>query len=316
LGSATGARRSAILSLMRRLPGPVLIGCATLLWGTTGTTQELAPGGATPLTIGALRLAIAAVALMGFAGATGHLRGLAGLRRPATLLAAVGVAAYQPFFFLAVDRTGVVLGTIVAIGSAPVFAGVLAWALDRAAPSRLWMQATGVAIAGIALLVAAGQEVGISGRGVAFALVAGAAYATYVIAARQLARAGEVIGSTAIIFALAAALLLPLLASSDLGWVGTTGGTITVLHLGILATAVAYLLFATGLKSTRSTTATTLTLGEPVTAALLGVVAVGERPPLLGWVGFSLVLIALVAVASEGRSNRFFGTRSGNVVDT
>lgn len=299
-----------MLSLMRRLPGPLLIALATVLWGTTGTTQALAPDAATPLTIGAMRLLVAATTLLAIAAVTGQLRGLRGMRRPATLAAALGVAAYQPFFFLAVDRTGVVLGTIVAIGSAPVFAGLLAWALDRKPPSRLWTAATAVAIAGVALLVAAGRDIGIDAEGVSFALVAGAAYAIYVIAARQFARIGNVIGSTAIIFAIAAALLLPLLGTSDLGWVGTPSGVVAVLHLGVLATAVAYLLFASGLTTTRSTTATTLTLGEPMTAALLGVVAVGERPPLLGWAGFALILVALVAVATEGRSNRLFGTRS------
>lgn len=290
---------------MRRLPGPALIGLATLLWGTTGTTQQLAPDAASPLTIGALRLLVAAVVLMTVAGVTGHLHNLGGLRRPATLLAAVGVGAFQPFFFLAVDKTGVVVGTIVAIGSAPIFAGLLAWGLDRAAPSRLWSIATAVAIVGVGLLVAAGREIGVSIGGILLAIVAGAAYATYVIAARQLARGGEVIGSTAIIFAIAATLLLPLLATADLGWAGTVGGVATVLHLGVLATAVAYLLFANGLETTRSTTATTLTLGEPMTAALLGVVVIGERPPLLGWVGFALVLVGLAVVAVEGQSHRF-----------
>ncbi len=294
---------------MRRFPGPALIGLATVLWGTTGTTQELAPEAATPPAIAALRLLVAAIVLLMVAAGGGHLGGLRGMRRPATLLAALGVAVYQPFFFLAVDRSGVVLGTIVAIGSAPVFAGLLAWIYDRTPPTRLWVGATVVAIAGVALLVAAGQEVGSSAAGVGFALGAGAAYATYVIAARQFSRAGNVLGSTAFIFALAAVMLLPLLAGQDLSWTVTPGGLIAVLHLGVLATAVAYLLFATGLETTRSTTATTLTLGEPMTAALLGVVAVGERPPALGWFGFLLVLIALTAVASEGRSNRFFGPR-------
>lgn len=282
---------------------------ATILWGTTGTTQELAPEAASPLTISALRLLVAAVALIGIAGWRGRLRGLGNLRRPATLLAAVGVAAYQPFFFMAVDRTGVVMGTIVAIGSAPVFAGLLAWGYDRVPPSRLWTTATAVAVVGVSMLVAAGNELGAEGNGILFALVAGAAYATYVIAARQLAKNGEAIGSTAIIFALAAAMLLPLLGTDDLGWVATVGGGVAVLHLGVLATAAAYLLFANGLETTQSTTATTLSLGEPVTAALLGVVAVGERPPLVGWVGFGFVLVALAAVAAEGRSHRFLPTR-------
>jgi DME family drug/metabolite transporter len=162
-----------------------------------------------------------------------------------------------------------------------------------------------VAIIGVGLLVAAGNDLGAHMDGVVYALVAGAAYATYVIAARQFAREGNVVGSHAIIFSLSAAMLLPLLAIDDLGWVGTVGGATAVLHLGVLATGVAYLLFANGLETTQSTTATTLSLGEPVTAALLGVIAVGERPPLLGWAGFLLVLIALAAVAAEGRSNRF-----------
>ncbi|MCP4306169.1 MAG: EamA family transporter [bacterium] len=295
---------------MRRLPGPLLIVLATILWGTTGTAQELAPEAATPLAVGSLRLLLAAVVVMLIAGVAGELHNLSKMRRPATLVAAIGVATYQPFFFLGVDRTGVVVGTIVAIGSAPVFAGLLAWGYDKTAPSRLWVTATGVAIAGVAILVAAGSDAAASAEGIVFALVAGAAYATYVIAARQFARDGNVVGSTAIIFSIAAALLLPLLAVDDLGWVATTAGTLTVLHLGVLATAAAYLLFAAGLRSTKSTTATTLSLGEPVTAALLGVVAVGERPPPLAWVGFALVLIALVAVATEGRSNRLSPSRS------
>ncbi len=297
---------------MRRLPGWVLILLATVLWGTTGTTQQLAPDESSPLTIGALRLLVAAAFVMAIARAAGKLRRSGMLRRPATLLAAIGVAAYQPFFFLAVDRTGVVIGTIIAIGSAPVFAGLLAWGYDRVPPSRLWAGATAIAIVGVALLVAAGNELGASPQGIIYALIAGAAYATYVIAARQLARTGDALGSTAIIFALAAVFLMPLLATDDLGWVGTLGGAISVLHLGVLATAVAYLLFANGLQTTQSTTATTLSLGEPATAALLGVVAVGERPPILGWLGFALVLVALAAVASEGRSNRFLPTRTGS----
>lgn len=289
---------------MSRLPGPLLIVLATVLWGTTGTTQELAPEAATPLSVGALRLLVAAVALLLIAGVTGHLQRVTGMRRPATLIAALGVAAYQPFFFLSVDRTGVVVGTIVAIGSAPVVAGLLAWALDRVPPSRTWLGATGAAIAGVALLVAAGRNIGISGDGVLFAVVAGTAYAFYVIAARQFSREGNVVGSTTVIFAIAAVLLLPLLGSADLAWVAEPAGWLAVLHLGVLATAAAYLLFASGLRTTRSTTATTLSLGEPATAALLGVIVIGERPPLLGWVGFALLLFALLAVATEGRSNR------------
>lgn len=298
------------MALVKHVPGSILILAAAVLWGTTGTTQELAPAAATPLTVGALRLLVAAAALLVIAAARGQLRDPARLRRPATLVAVLGVGLYQPFFFLAVDRTGVVIGTIVAIGSAPIVGGFLAWGYDRRPPPRLWAMATAVAIVGVALLVAAGRDADSSVDGIAFAVLAGTAYASYVIAARQFARAGDVLGSTAIIFALAAVLLSPLLATDSLAWVATVGGAVAILHLGILATAVAYLLFTTGLRTTKSTTATTLSLGEPLTAALLGVILVGERPPALAWFGFALVLGALVVVATEGWSSRLAPRRA------
>ena len=49
------------------------------------------------------------------------------------LIAAAGVAAYQLSFFAAVADTGVAVGTIVALGSAPALTGVIEWALERAA---------------------------------------------------------------------------------------------------------------------------------------------------------------------------------------
>ena len=155
-----------------------------------------------------LTIIVAAAALLVLALGAGRLREASGLRRPATLLAALGVALYQPFFFLGVDRTGVVVGTIVAIGTAPVVGGLLAWAYDRAPPTRTWLAATGVALAGVTMLVAAGADVGADAAGMAFAAMAGTAYATYVIAARQFSRAGDVVGATAVIFAIAAVLLL------------------------------------------------------------------------------------------------------------
>ncbi|MFC7645752.1 DMT family transporter [Streptosporangium lutulentum] len=56
------------------------------------------------------------------------------LRVGVLLPAAVAVAAYQLCYFAAVTRTGVAIGTVVAIGSGPVFTGLLSWGLDRVPP--------------------------------------------------------------------------------------------------------------------------------------------------------------------------------------
>jgi DME family drug/metabolite transporter len=62
-----------------------------------------------------------------------------------------------------------------------------------------------------------------------------------------------------------------------------------VLHLGLVATATAYVLFARGLKVVTVATAVTLSLVEPMTAGVLGIVVLGEqiRVPAMVGRGFS-----------------------------
>ena len=49
-----------------------------------------------------------------------------------------------------------------------------------------------------------------------------------------------------------------------------------MLFLGVVPTAVAYVLFARGLRGLQASEAATITLAEPVTAAALGVFVLGE----------------------------------------
>ncbi len=51
-----------------------------------------------------------------------------------------------------------------------------------------------------------------------------------------------------------------------------------------------YLCFGYGLARVQASMATTITLLEPVIAAVLAVIIVGERLPVLGWVGVALVV--------------------------
>jgi DME family drug/metabolite transporter len=62
-------------------------------------------------------------------------------------------------------------------------------------------------------------------------------------------------------------------------------------------TAVAYILFARGLERIGASETATLTLAEPVTAALLGVVVLGERPGAAAAAGAALVLAGLGLLA-------------------
>src|SRR3954447_7310517 len=107
---------------------------AAVLFGTTGTAQALGPS-ASPLTVGAVRIAVGAALLLLVQRLAA--RGSAG-RWPLgpQLLGAIGVAGYQLCFFAAVKDTGVAVGTVVALGSAPPPAGAGGGGLGRGGAGR------------------------------------------------------------------------------------------------------------------------------------------------------------------------------------
>jgi drug/metabolite transporter, DME family len=258
---------------------------AAVLFGTTGTAQAVAHTGI-PLAIGAGRIVVGGLALALIARTRGE---LAGFRPAARLvcLSAIGVAVYQLAFFAAVRSTGVAVGTVVAIGAGAVLTGVLERIFERRAAGRRWLLATGLALTGLVLL-AFGSRGGGSAHptGIALALLAALAYATYAVVSKRLLGLGYtpagVMGSA---FGLAGVLLVPVLAITGGAWLVAPRGIAVVLYLALIPTTVAYLLYASGLKRITAAETTTIGLAEPLTAAALGVLALHEtlRPaPLAG----------------------------------
>ena len=280
---------------------------AAVLFGTTGTAQALGPEGTNPLGVGAVRLAVGGLVLLLVVPLVGgSARGATGLwRRPVGLLAGTCTALYQVCFFAAVDRAGVALGTLVTIGSGPVFAGLLGAVLLGERVRASWLVATGTCVAGLALLSLAGSGDGATEPvGLLLALASGAAYAAYTVAAKRLLRGGQASGEVmASAFALGGLLLLPLLATQPLAWLAGPGGWALAAYLGLVTTTAAYLLFGRGLAVLAAGPVTTLVLAEPLVATVLGVGVLGERLPALGVAGAGLVLagLALQGVASTRR---------------
>ena len=200
--------------------------------------------------------------------------------RGAVLLGGACVALYQATFFAAVAETGVAIAAVVALGAAPAFTGVLARTFAGERLHWRWAAATALASAGVALLVLGGGTDGeVAPAGVGLALVSGAGYAGYaVLGKRMLDAGGTPEGVMAAVFATGAVLLLPLLAIVPLGELTSPGGIALALYLGAIPTALAYILFARGLERIGAGETATLTLAEPLTAAALGVIALGERP--------------------------------------
>lgn len=272
---------------------------AALLFGTTGTAQALGPDATTPLGVGAVRLAVGGLALLAVLPLLGGRPGAAVAlwRTPAGLLAGGCTALYQVFFFAGVERVGVALGTLVTIGSGPVFAGLLAAVVLRERPARSWAVATTLCVVGLALLSLSGGSGSGTAEpvGIALALASGLAYAAYTVFAKQLITGGapsaEVMASA---FGLGGVLLLPLLATQPVAWLASPGGLALALYLGLVTTTIGYVLFGRGLAVLPAGPVTTLVLAEPLVATALGVGLLEERLAVLGWTGAAVVLVGLL----------------------
>jgi DME family drug/metabolite transporter len=276
---------------------------AAALFGTAGAAQELGPDATTPLGIGVVRIAIGTLVLWAAVGLTrpsvADLVGTVRAMWRPIVIGGFGVAVYAPAFFTAVDRTGVAVGTVVGVGSGPFFAGALESVWRATRPSLGWLIGTLVTVGGGVVLVVAqtGGDSQVDALGIVLALAAGAGYALYSVTSKVTMDAG--LAPTAALaapFTVGAVVVAVLALREPYGWMGSPGGLATAVHLGVLATGVAYVLFGYGLRRLTSATTVTLVLAEPLTASLLAVVVLDEHISPGGFAGIVLVLTGLIVV--------------------
>ncbi len=283
--------------------GICMVLLAAMLWGTTGTVQSLAPAGLSPYWVGALRLAVATAFFAVLAGVLRRRGGPRGrLAWPQVLLAGACVAVYNLSFFAGIRISGVALGTALAIGSGPIWAGLLQTVLQRRMPAPVWWAGTLLGVAGgVAMALDGGAGSGSRGGaqalvGIALCLLAGLGYSAYTLLNKPLVQHAPAPTVNLAVFGTAAVLSVPM-AWVVAGTPALTAGTwATVAYLGLVATGLAYLLFTSALRHISGATGVTLALAEPVTAFVLAVVVVGEPATLLSVGGLVAVLSGLLLV--------------------
>lgn len=284
----------------------VLVLLAAACFGSTGTSVALGAPEASPLAVGAARIALGGTLLAVVAAWPFLTRRRRASAPPARLLGAVAlgalaVVAYQPLFFAGTAANGVAVGAVVALGSAPLVTGLLAWSLTGVRPSWRWAAATAVAVVGLAVLaLSSGEAGGASPLGLAASVGAGASYSVFALVTKRLLDAGwSPTGSVGAVFGVAALLSAPVLLVT--GIPSGAGGLTAVLWLGVVATALAYVLFSLGLRELSAPTVATLTLAEPLTATLLGLLLLGEQLSALQALALVLLAVGLAVLAAPTR---------------
>ena len=271
---------------------------AATAWGTTGTAATFAPDvpavaiGAAAMGIGGLLQAMIAL---------GAIRGdLPLLARHGRLLlvGAVCVAIYPLAFYLSMRLAGVTIGTVISIGSAPAIAALIENRIEGSRLSLRWATGAAMGIVGMALLgLTEAADEGLAPNvplGVVLGLAAGATYALYSWSARRLmqrgARARAAMGAT---FGLGGLLLMPVLLLTGGPFLESASNLAVGAYMALVPMFLGYIAYGAGLSRIPSSQATTISLFEPIVAAMLAIVVVGEQLPPLGWLGIGLIVACL-----------------------
>lgn len=287
--------------------GTVFVLAAALLWGTTGTAATFAPT-ISALTIGAAAMGIGGLLQAGFAATTIAAHRLI-LANNWHILArsAIAAAVYPLAFYTSMRLAGVAAGTVVSIGSAPLFAVVADFLFSRRALSLRQACGLSIGVAGVAILAFtpshAAEATGAGaarGLGIALGLVAGATYALYTWGGTQVMRCGcPSRAAMGTIFGSAALLLLPVVALTA-GPVMTSPKAAGVIgYLAIVPMFLGYIMFGKGLETITATAATMLTLLEPAAAALIAFAVLGERLSPSGWAGIAALFASLMCTTTK-----------------
>ena len=281
--------------------GTLAIVFASVLWGTTGTAASFAPD-LSPLAIGAFSMGVGGLMQAALAYRK-ILSSFDKLLHNKKLLAgsALALAIYPLAFYSSMKLSGVAIGTVVSIATAPFFSALLECLISKDNNiNKRWLTSFAIGVVGIGLLVFSESSLvsepndDLKLLGIGLGLVAGLCYAIYSWATKALIDEGiksqAAMGS---IFGLGAMLLLPTLCFTGDNLLASSTNIFVVSYLVLLPQCLGYIAFSFGLIHVTASSANLITLLEPVVAAVLAVWIVGEHIPFVGWIGMLLIVMCL-----------------------
>ena len=291
--------------------GFIAVLIASILWGTTGTAASYAPN-LSPLAIGAIAMGGGGLlqALLAHKKILDHLPQIKSYYS-LLLIGMISVAIYPLAFYSSMHMAGITIGTVVSIGSAPLFTALLEKFFDKKALSLKWFFSFIFGVIGVLLLSVGethshGSTQSISTDqktiGIILGLIAALTYSLYSWAAKKMIDRGvDSKASMGLIFGFGALILLPTLFFTGSNLFDESVNLYVVAYMMLIPMFLGYLLFGYALKTISASTATTLTLFEPLVAALFAVLLVGEQLAPIGWAGMVLIFVCLAVLSKTDR---------------
>jgi drug/metabolite transporter (DMT)-like permease len=281
--------------------GWILFAAVSVIWGMPYLFIKLAVEEMSPSLVAWSRLAIAAAVLLPIAWKLGALRGLGSRWRVLTVFAAIEMAIPWPLIGFGEVRISSSL-TAILIAAVPLVVALLALRFDhseRPTPTRLLGMLIG--FAGVASLVGidiGGRSAELAGAGAI--LLAAVCYAIGpMIVKRRLADV-DPLGPVAASVGIATALLTPFAAADLPDTTPSAEALSSVAVLGLVCSALAFLLFFRLITEVGPSRATIITYVNPVVALALGV-AILDESVTAGAVAGLLLILAGSWLSTDGR---------------
>jgi drug/metabolite transporter, DME family len=293
-----------LVARSRDRSAPVLI-VAGILWGTGGLAGSRlgALAHLEPVAVACYRLLLGGGFAVAYLAVTGGLRGLPRTRPALRRILVTGLllGQFQGCYFAAVHYVSVSLATMVTIGTMPVFVALGTMLRTRRRPDTRTVAALAAAVSGLVLLTwSPGVATTASGLAAGFGLSLACAlgFATLTLLTSTPVAGLEPLPTTAFGMALGGVALIPIAALSGLSLPVRPDTLATAVYLGSVPTALAYTLYFRGLRTAAPLFAALAALLEPLTAAVLAALLLGDRLTPAGWCGAAL-LIGTVALSSR-----------------
>jgi drug/metabolite transporter (DMT)-like permease len=280
--------------------GWLLFSAMAVIWGIPYLLIKVAVDEISPSTLVLARTTIAAALLLPIAFARGQLRALLPRWRPLVLFALVEVCLPWVLLGFAEQRlssslTGLLVAAVPLVGAVLARYGPASDRLDARRVAGLL-----VGLAGVAALVGFEVQVDDARAVVAVAVVAVSYAVGPMILARRLADLPG-LGVIAASMLISAAFYLPTgLGQAPAHW-PPAKVVAAVVTLGVVCTAVAFVLFFQLIAEVGPARATVITYVNPAVALLLGVVVLDERFTVATGVGFGLILLGSVLATARSR---------------
>lgn len=278
------------------IKGALLTLLSALCFSISGTLQAVAPEGATPFIITEARMLIGGLFLLGWCALTHKIpHSYHELPIKELIFCAICLLIGQLCFFTGMYYIGVSAGAIISVGSAPIWAAVIAKIVFHKSPHIDWYIATAMAIAGIVCIN--GFDIDLSRIFFIFVLLMdGLTYAAYITVSPKLVKSIGPEASIMMVLIVIALILSPVLFLFPIGWTITAKGIFVCLGLGIFTAGMAFTLLTAGTRYISPTVASTLCLAEPMGAACWGIFLLHEDSSLIHLTGIGLIFFAIVVL--------------------